>query len=294
MMSFLVFSASLLLAGAFHPSAGAFSIPRADQSINCTLRSASQEGNYRHLIQKIAIRGEDERVLETVKSPTMPLVCKSSDGKNMSNGSINLVEGKRVVTVLHNLVDLSTCAPLNNPTKCSLYDGSFAYGIKWEEEPVELCKQNDGKDMAVEGHLPGKAPDRRGYKVLCKSQLGDEKGLSVTVRGAQAENFSSLNRKKFGKAVAKGEGQIYQVSPYENVVRYDVDTGPGTSGGATTIFRDSAEYLIAVHRGDKSSMSYSVSEAGEDPSMDGLPADEKANFGEGLIFPDSMKICGKK
>ena len=262
-------------------------------ALNCSARSP-QTRHYEELIHNIAIRGDDERKLESGKTSTLPLFCKSSGGKNMASGSISLVVGKRAVTVLHNLVELSTCAPLNDVSKCALYDGSFAYDLRWEKDPVEICKENGGRDQPVEGHLPGEAPKRKGYKVICKSQLGKEEGTEVVVRGAIAKNFTLLDRSKFGKAVAKGEGKIYRVSPYENTVRYDVDTGPGTSGGATTIFRDGEEYMIAIHRGDKSTMSYSTTESAEDPSLDGLPADEVANYGEGLIFPDDMKICSQK
>lgn len=262
-------------------------VPISPSRRDCDLKNSSVE-HYKDLVHKASIRGRDTREVSKSYKGTMLLVC-NKQGTNKTSGSINLVEDSEALTVLHNVVDLETCKATASLGSCYIYDGKLLYPLKWKKDPVALCRENGGKDSVLVAEFNGPKPERPAYRVLCENDVDKEKLDRVKVIGSEAENFKS-SQFRLGHSTIVGEGELYDIIKSEKTLKYENDTGAGTSGGAVVGTINGKEYLIGIHVGDH----YGEEEEeilNSTGSLDGLPADKDTFYGQGLTLGAEISGC---
>lgn len=271
-------------------SSDAFALfPHALRKIDktCDLRNSNTK-QLKELVHKVSIRGEDNREVSEKYNGTIPLAC-NKQGDIKTSGSINLIKGPRALTVLHNLVKLDTCEPIAKADDCYVYDGELLYPVKWEKDPVALCKENGGKEEIIVATFEGPIPKRKIYEPICEDRL-DKNGLdTVKVVGSEAENFKSPEF-TLGRTNIVGDGKVYNFIKEQRTLTYENDTGSGTSGGAIIGKVNGKEYLIGIHVGDK----YGPEEEKvlkEKGTMDGLEGNAKTFYGHGITLGKEIAEC---
>jgi hypothetical protein len=235
----------------------------------------------------------DSREITTKYPATLPLVCEMPEGGTSVVGSANYVEGNRVVTILHTIVDKDNyCKPIVKLDTCSLFDGKRQYFVEWRGDPVSMCRGLPGdpdSDAIVVGDLSKKIPGRKPYKIACKDTVSQDEGNPVLVVGAGATNWKK-SKIRYGKERLLAPGHTYGVRSVgsEVFLKYSNDTGKLTSGGAVLMKLGSKDMLVAINRGDyldgPQNEQYISEQFKQEFSDDGMLADPLNNFSEGLMF----------
>jgi len=265
-----------------------------DSSVNCGLRNSGVQ-DYRDLVEKVNIKiapgddpnDPDTREVSSKYPATMPLVCEMPEGGTSVVGTANYLEGKRVATVLHTVMDPSSCSSIVKMNTCSLFDGKKTYPFSWEQDPEALCNKLNGlgDDFIITGKLKQKIPGRTPYTVTCVKDLSKLDQLEVVVVGASATNYSKGPRPKYGKETLVSKGMSYGTAEFgeKPFLKYSNDTGPITSGGALLVKMDGKYKLIGLNRGDyldgEQNMNFLAS-----GNSDGYAADKENNYSTGILF----------
>ena len=228
-----------------------------------------------------SVRDDDTRYLREDTTGTVSLICTGNDGRLTLCGSAAIIEGGFIVSAIHTLVDVYSCQPKVDTASCFIATATHRVTVTWARNPSAECETNSQRrsqsrgDGIVVGSLGKTASTLPAYKVLCRDSLHRVSDDMVLVSGAHALN-SSLKAAPSHTALHRpgtivSQGRVYSL--YKDQIRYDNDTGPGTSGGAITIMVGADEYLIGVHSGDV-----------VDGLADGAPADIHNNHGIGFLL----------
>lgn len=272
---------SFVLALTMYPYAidlWAFSFSPIGNTIQCSARN-SQTKHHQQIVHSVAIRGDDTRKITSKYAATMPLGCTDKNGNRKVYGSASLTEDGKIVSVLHNVMDIKTCNPKAGTfEKCFLTDGDVTFPIKWGEDLSQKCNR-DGDSVLV-GEFAKDRPNIKGYKSLCADRVRAEGATKVRVVGARATNAS--RKLNLGRERIESEDELYKIDQSSQTIRYANDTGVGTSGGAIFMEINGEEYFVGVHRGDKFRGKKSrLSGQGRE---DGLEPGASDNYGEGFMF----------
>jgi hypothetical protein len=235
----------------------------------------------------------DSRKITTEFPATLPLVCEVEGKGTNVVGSANYVEGNRAVTVLHTIVDtVNNCDPIVKLDTCSLFDGKRQYFLKWQGDPVSMCRYltgGSGSDAIVVGSLTKKIPGRKPYKIACMKTVPQEADIPVLVVGANATNWKG-RKIRYGKERLLSPGHTYgvRISGAGVSLKYSNDTGKLTSGGAVLMKIGSRQLLVALNRGDhlggSQNAQYIEDQFAKEFPDDGMLADPFDNFSDGLMF----------
>lgn len=296
------FFCSAVVAFIFCVSAVAQALPRLSSpagsqltktNAKCSARVGQIE-DYRDLVQKVSIRGEDTRTASKEFGATGRVGCKNTQGELIQTGSANFISSKKIATVLHNVVDLETCKPLFDLDQCFIvHKGKPEFIRDWAVDPAEMCRQNKTKnngDGFIVAELKKKSDVKNPYKILCSKDLDKKIANKVTAVGARAANSDI----KLGPGEnIVGSGDVFKIDKEKQIITYEADTGLGTSGGAIVTEIDGKKYLIAVDAGD----SFNPAVYGLDQNIkdwNGYKADPQYNYGYGYLI-DSNQLkeeCG--
>ena len=241
---------------------------------DCDLRANGVE-NYRDLVQKVSIKGNDDRVPdETAEtSGALKLICKDGSGKAKSVGSAQLIQpGNVISTSAHNFID-KNCKKIFDPSNCAVVQlrgggADFFYLDGTASKLGSDCPHQNGKDDWAVARLK-QSVSATAARICDPRNVSKGENVRMVAANESGQAAGDMRRKVQTCKVILGDdgGRVF---------RTDCDSKDGNSGSG--VFK--GDCMVGIHNA-------TGNDFGDTPA-DYQKADPYMNYGQVLRIDEEI------